>query len=264
MNLPKTKTSLLWKAAIRDLSANGKQPIPEDIVWLYTLAERVYHPTSYNRHLAFTRAPIVLPARSVCGPQDSDFLTLYPITFQGVTWLLAVSEWWTGGDLLPAAYACAHSDGIPCATFAETDQRAVESAVETWASGLPCAVEDLRAAVRIQTNAPEGQVTIKPEPTDTDATEWGELLALLAGVYHIAPWEILMRPWKDVEDLLKVMPRIAAFNGAMSAVSQDDRRKDALREFHEAVLFLKKGGSSEPATKANACPTPNQPSGSKA
>jgi hypothetical protein len=241
MKLPKTKTTLLLKTAIRDLSTPDKPLDPEDIIWLHTLADRVYHPTTFNRHLAFTRAPIVLPSLSVSSVSS---VVLYPITFQAVTWLIAVLEWWTHGDLLPAAFACAHSHGNAVATFLQTDRNAVEQTIKTWSDSLPCTPDDLREAVRIQTNVPELQITVSPEPPNTDATEWGELLALLSGIYHLPPWEILLRPWADVETLLDALPRIAALNRAIGSVSQDDKRKAALREFQQAVLFLKKGGSS--------------------
>jgi hypothetical protein len=258
MKLPRTKATLLWKTAIRDLSVGGLHPDPEDVVWLWQLADRVFH--APGRRLLFTRAPIILPALSTtptsphCSlsttptTQTLPPLTLYPITLQAIDWLLAISAWRSGGDLIPAAFACAHSDGADHAILSQTDRNTVETALHTWSNRLPCTPEDLRLAVQIQTATPDALVDTAPvtphsslaTSCDTSATDWGELLALLSGAYHIAPWELLKRPFRDIEAMMAQLPRVATLYGR---VVEDEDRKRALREFQEAVLWVKKGGA---------------------
>jgi hypothetical protein len=140
--------------------------------------------------------------------------------------------------MLPAAFACAHSDGEKHAIFHETDHGTIEATVASWASTLPCTPEDLRHAVQLQTETPDVSIeTDTAHTVSTSAVDWGELLALLSGVYHVAPWDLLMRPFCDIEEMLDKMPRIAALHGRV--VEDQDRRK-TLREFQEGVLYLKR------------------------
>jgi hypothetical protein len=233
MKLPKTKTTLLWSTAISNLTAAGITLAPEDIVWLHTLADRVYHTTPSHR-LAFTRAPIAV------GPHF-----LFPITLQALTWLIAIDEWWQTDDLVAAAYACAHSDGQPHPLFLIEDHAQISDAILTWSGTIPLSAADLRQIVAIQTDLPGEQVSISPDPSNTDATNWGELLALLSGVYHIPPWDLLLRPFADLEQLFASLPTITSLH---DAVAHDPRRKIALMNFQDAVLFLKKGGTSATVT----------------
>jgi hypothetical protein len=241
MKLPRSKPTLLWHTALRDISAGGRVMDPEDVVWLWQLAERVY--TAPGRRLAFTRAPIVLGAkwREHLAPASDQALLIFPITLQATEWLLNVSAWWEGSDLIPAAFACAHSDGADHPIFHETDRRAIENAVFAWSSLQPCTPDDLRAAVQIQTTTPDVMVDTQSgtgvPPVDTSATNWGEILASLSGAYHIPPWELITRPYADISDMLDALPSVAAL---YRDVAQDRDRRLALREFQEAVLYLKR------------------------
>lgn len=249
MRLPKTRSMLLWRNALRDIQAAGRTLDPEEMVWLWTLAERVRK--APGRRLLFRRAPIVLPAIAAPPAPAEDNVrrvVLYPITVEAVEWLLAVSAWWIGSDLIPSAFACAHSDGLAHAVFDSVDRVAIKKEVDAWMKRLSVSPAELKAAVRIQTNSPDSYIETekaKPgalAPDDLSAEDYGELLALSAGAYHVAPWELLKRPFADLEAMIDRIPVLSALYGATRA---DPDNKSALDEFQAAVIFLKSGGAIE-------------------
>lgn len=238
MKLPRTKSTLLWRSALRDIAAVGRVLDPEEIVWLWQLADRITNPA--GRRLPFTRAPILLPSHCPSAISHQP-LALYPITLQATDWLLAVSAWWPGSDLIPAAFACAHSDGANHPIFHQPDRTAIQKAVSSLGA-LPCTPEDLRLAVQIQTNTPDAQIETDPaRKPDPSVSDWGEILAILSGAYHIPPWELIARPYADISDLLDALPRVAAL---YKEVCQNRDSQQALREFQEAVVYLKRGGQA--------------------
>lgn len=249
MKLPKTRSMLLWRNAVRDIQAAGRTLDPEAIVWLWTLAERVR--ATPGRRLLFRRAPVVLPAIAEAPEAFLDRVrpvVLYPITVEAVEWLLAVSEWWEGSDMIPAAFACAHSDGQAHSVFEKIGRVGIKAEIDAWTRRLPVPPADLRAAVQLQTDSPDNAIeTDPPKPgalakEDLSAEDYGELLALAAGAYHVAPWELLKRPFADLEAMLDGIPALAAIYGATRA---DPDRKSALDEFQAAVIYLKRGGAVE-------------------
>jgi hypothetical protein len=75
--------------------------------------------------------------------------------------------------------------------------------------------------------------------SDTSAAQWGELLSLLAGAYRIHPWDLVLRPFRDIELLLSNLPRLQALHAGVAA---DPARRRALNEFFEAVRHIKEHG----------------------
>jgi hypothetical protein len=242
MKLPKSRPTLLWQTALQDIRACRAEPLQdEDVVWLYLLAQRVITPA--DGRLPFARAPIR------CGN-----VWLYRLSLQGLNWLAALDPWWPGSDLLPAAFACAHSTDKPEPLFQHTDHAVIKSTVLAWADTLDCTLEDLRLATQIQTGFPDAMVETDPKPrdpnereastpapSDLDATQWGAILALLAGAYHIPPWTLLMRPFEDINQLLTELPTVATLYGNIPG---DKKASATLQAFQEAVLFLKRGGTT--------------------
>lgn len=244
MKLPKSRPTLLWQTALQDIRACRAEPLQdEDVVWLYLLAQRVITPA--DGRLPFARAPIR------CGN-----VWLYRLSLQGLNWLAAFDPWWPGSDLLPAAFACAHSTDKPEPLFQHTDHAVIKSTVLAWADTLDCTLEDLRLATQIQTGFPDAMVETEPPkkgtpaPSDLDATQWGAILALLAGAYHIPPWTLLMRPFEDINQLLTELPTVATLYGNIPG---DKKASATLQAFQEAVLFLKKGHTTL-ASVESQCP----------
>jgi hypothetical protein len=234
MNIPKTRPALLWQSSLQDIRACRAEPLQDyDIVWLWQLAQRVVSPA--DSRLPFTRAPIR------CGN-----VWLYRLSLQGLNWLATIDPWWPGSDLLPAAYACAHSTDKPEPLFQVTDRAVIQSTIAAWADTLDCTLEDLRLATQIQTGFPDAIINTDPTPSsvlrsqssDLDATQWGAILALLAGAYSIPPWQLLLRPFDDIKQLLAQLPAIATLYGN---IPNDKQASSTLQEFHEAVRFLKTG-----------------------
>ncbi len=259
MKLPKEKSTLLWESALRELSASlpgsaGVPPAsslptancqlpPADLVWLHTLARRVYHPDGIR--LAFARAPI-----------QAGGIWLYPLALCWLQWLEDVAKWWGPEDLLPTAYACAYSDGSR-RPIDPSDPAATRALIHAWAANITISAPDLQAAVQWLLGNPEDVVDVSPkspipnpqspipnDPQSPSTSDWGELLCLLAGAYHLDPWEICMKPVDDVVRMLEMMP---SPGGIYAAPTRDQRRKTALAEFQAAVRMLKRKYADEQA-----------------
>ena len=223
MKLPREKTTLLWESALREVGTID----PESIVWLYQLARRVYRPDGVR--LAFARAPIHVGG-----------VWLYPITLARLQWLEAVSAWWGSDDLYPIAYACACSHGAEIRMEDPTEPEIVRRVIVEWRNSLQTTAADLNLAVCWLLGDPTETVTIEngaAAPSgDTRAQDWGEILCLLAGAYHLDPWTICMKP---VEEVLLMIDNMPTPQGAYGAPTRDQRRKTALAEFQTAVRTVK-------------------------
>ena len=247
MKLPKEKSTLLWESALREIrsalpTANCQLPTdslppascplpPDALVWLHTLARRVYHPDGIR--LSFARAPI-----------QAGSIWLYPLALCWLQWLEDVAKWWGPVDLLPTAYACAMSDGSR-RPIDPSDPAATRALIHAWAANLTISAPDLQAAIQWLLGNPEDVVDVSPPsnlPTfqssaSPSTSDWGELLCLLAGAYHLDPWAICMKPVDDVVRMLEMMP---SPGGIYAAPTRDQRRKTALAEFQAAVRHLKR------------------------
>ena len=264
MKLPREKSTLLWESALREIASSlpgsaGVPPAsslppascplpPDDLVWLHTLARRVYHPDGIR--LAFARAPI-----QVSG------IWLYPLALCWLQWLEDVAKWWGPDDLLPTAYACAYSDGSR-RPIDPSDNAATRALIHAWAANITISAPDLQAAVQWLLGNPEDTIAVSAScplppascPPDFPSTsDWGELLCLLAGAYHLDPWDICMKPVDDVVRMLEMMP---SPGGIYAAPTRDQRRKTALAEFQAAVRQLKR----QLAAQYPMNPIPNTPS----
>ena len=231
MNLPKEKPALLWESALRDIAAAGVTLAPDDLVWLHTLARKVYRPDGVR--LAFARAPIHVGT-----------VWLYPLALCWLQWLEEVVRWWGPQDMLPTAFACAMSDGETMPT-SPSDPVATRAELLQWGNGLSVSAADLEAAVMWVLGDPGETVDVSTgaTPTERESAEWGEILCLLSGAYHLAPWELVLRPVDEVLQMIDTMPSPA---GIYSAPTRDQRRKTALAEFQAAVRHLKRKGTPTP------------------
>lgn len=191
MIVDKPRVKELFHSAIRELEKLDVTPTPEETVWLHHMACKAVTP-EHGEAPMFCEFPVKVGR-----------VWLYPLSIQASIWLERYAyKWWghrdTSMDTLAMAYAMAHA----CKEKAFdtlTSKIKASVTIRAWAiSNLFCSYRRLRQAVDMVLGDTDhviiGDETEKPANNHhIDGSQWGGLVAMLCGSYHLPPEHFLYR-----------------------------------------------------------------------
>ena len=190
MKVLKPRIRELLLSGIREIENAGYTPTPEEVIWLHSLAEEAVNPDGY--HIPSFLYPAIKVGR----------IWLYPLTIQAHLWLDECAfRWWKDSaamNLWATAYAMAKSRPHIRSPFEKLCSRShAEKVIRAWAFiHLLCSRTKLSYAVnRLLGEADYVNIkTGEDEERGADASEWGDIVAMLCGMYHLSPevflWDV--------------------------------------------------------------------------
>jgi hypothetical protein len=219
MLVPKPRFHKLAQNAIDQLSKDGITCTPDEILWLQDMAEKTIRSTPCDQ-IRFFEFPVP------CGN-----IALLPPSAGVKQWLREVAAPWFSHDkkmdLLCCAYALAHGRN-PDALFSFADSNQASDVILAWTRKLTCTLEELESAVSRILGISEDYVDLKTPKekadekagikSETPATDWGEIIALLC---HYYPQSREYWLWQTSEE------NAALALGKISSIMPQDMKIDA-------------------------------------
>lgn len=233
MYVIKPRVKAAFNGAIAELEKANVTPTPDEVVWLYFLAEKMCTPE--RQYVSdFMDMPVRVGE-----------LWLYPLTVQAEIWLESYAhDWWRRDSymyMLATAYAMAHARE---ARFFErlTHKGLAKIKIRSWAFfNVKVSLKSLKVAIIRLLNptlTDYDHVEVNDEKlADVEAAQWGDIIALLCGSYPgTKPADYLIMNARDVTNLLAKAPVPTAFG--MSRPKHDDSSTAAFWEFRKTIQYL--------------------------
>jgi hypothetical protein len=231
MYAKKPKATPLFLAAVDEIKNAGIELAPDEIVWLYQVAEEAIH-----GHDCGVPAYLQMPVQvGNC--------TLYPKTIGAGIWYEHFARSWFNSEpeseLLCIAFMLAHSNDAE--TFKGlTSKAAASAAMLAWQIGLStsCTLEQLAWGVNrvlgqhdyVEINTPNERAEKFPIVTD-----WGDIIARLSATYHQPPEYFV---WQASEAM--ALDMLAKIPKHLGGPDEDPVKKRNLATFFEVKNYLKR------------------------
>ena len=218
----KPRIKALFDSGIKQLAKDGVDPTAEEIVWLYSLAERAIKSNS-GEETAFFNSPIKISG-----------IYLYPLTIQASIWIEHYArKWWRNDerkDLWSVAYAMAHAQKPKAFEKLTTRTIAETKLIRFMFRHLFVSQDRLRQAVT-QILGDYDYVKINEKGEKLEPTEWGETICLLCATYHLSP-EIFLCDY-SIATILEMIRKAPTSEG----VKSDDNIR-AFIDYRETLKYI--------------------------
>ena len=232
MLVEKPKLHLMAKQAIEKLEQAGKKILPDDVLWLHHLADKVSNPAPRTDALDWISHPLK------CGNR-----LLRPLSVAGVIWWEeCASKWFFSSDMfqiLSLAYAMENGrkEGAFDSLSSESSARV---RLFAWAMGTTASLKEIEDAVNILIDQND-MVDIGPATAArrADARVWGDIICMLCSECGGSPMDWI---WDYTpQQVMQCVDKVMSSNAAKAGISLDnmDAKAGAFREFHAAVDSIK-------------------------
>jgi len=219
----KPRIKALFDSGIKQLAKDGVDPTADEVVWLYVLAEKVIKP-DVGSGVSFFDAPIRVGS-----------VLLFPLSIQASIWIdRYAKDWWKTDprkDLLAVTFAMVHSKSKDI--FQQmTERRSAWRKIRRWAFwNLSVSYKQLRD-VMIDILGDNDYVAIGEQKKEIEAPEWGEVISMLCGAYHLPPETFLYEySVSTVLQMLKNMPNATGERPSNESVK-------SIVEWQKVVRFI--------------------------